>query len=252
MLLHSCNFRFFHFSAASKAGVSLAMLWLSRPESCCQRCPAASEKGGYKGNTSQVRPPWREHGQHRQASHAIDKLSHSSEADLLTFICIAFSSAEYPSYAVYNRLPLLTHSSFSVKMRGEAPYLCTLRHTLVSSWADGKGKCEVLAVSYLFDPTAVLGFCLFGFFYFHSSLFCLKFTFSVCSSKSAFCLFVTSSTLALAAFSAGCSRWLHKTVIPQNKSMLFFLFIFSIASCLSPQSSQLSYPVTSNLGTIIR
>lgn len=147
LLLSSCNFRFFHFSLASKADMSIAILWLSRPESCWQRCPAASEEGGCKGNTSQVCPPWREHGQQHQATHAIDKLGHSSKADLLTFICIGFSSAESLSCAVYSRLPLLTLSSFSVKMRGEAPCLFTVMHTSVSSWADGKGRCEVLAVS---------------------------------------------------------------------------------------------------------
>lgn len=132
-LLFEHNFRFFHFIVQSwqqsRPVYWLATLWLLRPDSCRQRCPAACEMEGCKDSASQVWYPWKKHAQDHQAVHAIHRFCHPSKGDILTLIFIAFSSLEYLSEAVFNRLPSLTLSSLSVRTRGEAPYLCTLIHS---------------------------------------------------------------------------------------------------------------------------
>lgn len=92
-----------------------------------------------------------------------------------------------------------------------------------------------------FYPTVVF-VGLGGFFLVFPHTF-ICFFFSNYPSKPGFCLFALSSTLAPALFSAVCSRWLHWTIILQKKKCYFLFLIFSITSHLSPQSSQLSYPV---------
>lgn len=132
------NFRFFHFIVQSwqqsRPVYWLATLWLLRPDSCRQRWLAAFEMEGCKGSASQAWHPWKKHRQDHQKIHAIRRLSHPSRDDILTLILIAFSSVEYLSEAVFIRLPSLTLNSVSVRTRGEAPYLCTLIYTPVSSW----------------------------------------------------------------------------------------------------------------------
>lgn len=91
-LLFEHNFKFFHFIVQSwqQSRPVYATLWLLRPDSCSQRCPAASEMEGCKDSASQVWHPWKKHGRDHQAVHAIHRLSHSSKGDILTFIFAAF------------------------------------------------------------------------------------------------------------------------------------------------------------------